>query len=57
MTALRALARHGLWAIVAALGLFVALVLSPAAPSWMFWGAVALSCAGAFTWAVLRQRR
>ena len=57
MTALRALARPGLWAIVAALGLFVALVLTPAAPAWLFWGATALSCAGAFTRGVLRQRR
>ena len=40
------------WAILSGAGLIIALVIDPTAPGWLFWGAVALSCLGAFvaTW-------
>ena len=41
------------WAAVAGAGLFVALCLPFTWPGWMFWGAMALSCAGAAAWGAL----
>ena len=35
------------WALLAGLGLLVALSVTSKAPDWLFWGAVGLSCVGA----------
>ena len=52
MSALAAAARRpGPWAVIAAIGLVVALSLPREASDWLFWGALAVACLGAGGWA------
>jgi hypothetical protein len=43
------------WAATCGVALVVALVLPPAAPDLLFWGAALVSCAGAAGWVIASQ--